>query len=117
MKYIVIQSHESNYPDPICLEKGDVVFIGEKYKGPENWDNWVYCCEEKYNRKGWVPEQIIRRGTGEAGIITEQYTAKELNVNSGEMLQGDRELNGWIWCVKIEGEAGWVPKQSLARYK
>lgn len=29
MKYIVIKSHVSNYPDPIRLEEGDVVKIGK----------------------------------------------------------------------------------------
>ena len=113
MKYIVIKSHVSNYPDPIGLDEGDAVSIGEKYKGPENWDSWVYCSEEKYKRKGWVPEQIIRKNTGATGIITEQYTAKELTVNSGEVLRGYRELNGWIWCKKIDGEEGWLPKEIL----
>ncbi|MEH6979466.1 SH3 domain-containing protein, partial [Bacillus pseudomycoides] len=43
MKYVVIQSHASNYPEPISLEKGDQVRVGNVYSGPENWNNWVYC--------------------------------------------------------------------------
>lgn len=35
MKYIVIKSHVSNYPDPIRLEEGDVVKMIESYDGPE----------------------------------------------------------------------------------
>lgn len=56
MKYIVIKSHVSNYPNPIRLEEGDVVKMIESYAGPENWENWMFCHEEKYDRKGWVPE-------------------------------------------------------------
>ena len=33
----------------------------ESYDGPENWENWMFCHEEKYDRKGWVPEQIIMK--------------------------------------------------------
>lgn len=115
MKYIVMKSHVSNYPDPICLDEGDFVSIGEKYKGPENWDGWVYCSEEKYKRKGWVPEQIISKRTDGSGAIIRRYTAKELNVSSGEILIGLEELNGWLWCEKIDGEVGWVPKENLRR--
>ena len=48
----------------------------ESYAGPENWENWMFCHEEKYNRKGWVPEQIIRKDMNGTGIIIKQYTAK-----------------------------------------
>ncbi|MGE7883590.1 SH3 domain-containing protein [Bacillus sp. NPDC094077] len=117
MKYIVMKSHVSRYPDPIRLEEGDVVHIGEKYVGTESWDNWVFCHEERYNRKGWVPEQIIRIDmVNRVGIITKEYTAKELNVRSGERLIGLEELNGWIWCGKIDGEKGWIPKGNLRKY-
>ena len=100
MKYIVIKSHVSNYPDPIRLEEGDVVKMIESYDGPENWENWMFCHEEKYDRKGWVPEQIIRKDMNGTGIIIKQYTAKELNVSIGERLIGLEELNGWVWCEK-----------------
>ncbi|MBE5106081.1 hypothetical protein IGI01_12450 [Bacillus thuringiensis] len=116
MKYIVMKSHVSHYPDPIRLEEGDVVHIGEKYVGTESWDNWVFCHEERYNRKGWVPEQIIRKDMNGIGIILKQYTAKELNVGIGERLIGLEELNGWVWCEETDGEKGWVPKESLQKY-
>lgn len=72
----------------------------ESYDGPENWENWMFCHEEKYDRKGWVPEQIIMKNITDVGIITKQYTAKELNVSIGERLIGLEELNGWVWCEK-----------------
>ena len=50
----------------------------ESYAGPENWENWMFCHEEKYNRKGWVPEQIIRKDMNGTGIIIKQYTAKRI---------------------------------------
>ncbi|PEB51888.1 hypothetical protein CON65_15205 [Bacillus pseudomycoides] len=118
MKYIAIWPHVSNYRDPICLEKGDMVLIGKKYAGPENWDNWVYCHEERNNREGWVPEQLIQRNADGTGFILEGYTAKELNIEVGEILIGLHEWNGWIWCGNLEKEAeGWVPKQNLKQYR
>ncbi|HFK1497177.1 MULTISPECIES: SH3 domain-containing protein [Bacillus] len=116
MKYIVIKLHVSNYHNPIRLEEGDVVKMIESYAGPENWENWMFCHEEKYDRKGWVPEQIIRKDMNGTGIIIKQYTAKELNVSIGERVIGLEELNGWIWCEKTGGEDGWVPKGNLQKY-
>ena len=45
-------------------------------------------------------EQIIMKNITDVGIITKQYTAKELNVSIGERLIGLEELNGWVWCEK-----------------
>ncbi|PEW79823.1 hypothetical protein CN445_30585 [Bacillus cereus] len=39
MNYKVIQKHKGNYPNPISLKKGKFIIIGNKYKGPENWNN------------------------------------------------------------------------------
>ncbi|HEF5707659.1 MULTISPECIES: SH3 domain-containing protein [Bacillus] len=113
MKYIVIKSHVSNYPNPIRLEEGNVVKMIESYADPENW---MFCQEEKYDRKGWVPEQIIRKDMNGTGIIIKQYTAKELNVSIGKRLIGLEELNGWVWCEGRDGEEGWVPKENLQKY-
>lgn len=30
MEYIVIKSHHSEYPEPICLKKGEIITIGEE---------------------------------------------------------------------------------------
>ncbi|MDM5189078.1 SH3 domain-containing protein [Bacillus sp. DX4.1] len=118
MKYVVIQSHISNYPEPIRLEKGDQVLIGNAYSGPENWKNWVYCRAEHDDREGWVPEQIIIRDKNDVGIVLETYTAKELDVEIGDVLTGLKELNGWIWCEEIKNkQAGWVPNQNVRLVK
>ncbi|ANS48968.1 hypothetical protein BT246_36200 [Bacillus thuringiensis] len=56
MKYIIIKSHVSNYPNPIRSEERGVVKVIEieSYVGPEDWENWMFYHEEKYNWKGWV---------------------------------------------------------------
>ena len=97
MNYVVIKSHRTNYPNPISLVKGQLFIIGEKYKGPEKWDNWYFCTTVDQNSSGWVPAQIIQ-WKGTEGIAEEDYTAKELDVDEGEHLVGLKELNGWIWC-------------------
>lgn len=117
MKYIVIRSHKSNYPNPIFLKKDEKVKVGHTYEGEGDWKNWVFC-EDEYGGKGWIPKQIIATEQGEIGTILEAYTAKELHIEIGETLIAIKELNGWMWCERIlTKEQGWVPKSSIKEMK
>ena len=112
-RYLVIQDHTSEYPEPITLEKGAPLTVGEKHEGPEGWDNWFFC-ESPGQKGGWVPAQIIERVEGDAARAREDYTARELNVQQGDVLLGSRTLNGWVWCEQFGGsESGWVPLACL----
>lgn len=115
MKYLVTTPHRSEYPNPLVLKKGDCLKIGELYQGPENWDNWIYCSTNEHSG-GWVPEQIIERlpeaGTGRA---LQDYSAQEMDVDEGDLVQGEKVLNGWCWCQRPQdGALGWVPLSHLS---
>lgn len=113
MHYEVVKEHRSNYPQPITLVKGDSVIVGERYAGVEGWNNWVFCTKLDHSAQGWVPEQLLQRD-GELGVLTADYTAKELNVDIGDEVVSSKELNGWMWCEKLGDHAtGWVPKENL----
>lgn len=107
--YLVIKDHTSEYPEPITFKKGAPLTVGEKYEGPEGWDNWIFC-DSLGQKGGWVPAQIIEIVNGNAARAREDYTARELNVKMGELLLGSRTLNGWVWCQRSGSpESGWVP--------
>ncbi|PCE34009.1 SH3 domain-containing protein [Burkholderia ubonensis] len=113
MNYVVTKPHRSEYPNPICVKKGDPFVIGEKYQGPEGWDDWFFCTTPG-QAGGWVPLQVIDRLPDGTGRALEDYTARELDVDTGEMLIGSRTLNGWVWCERLSrDEAGWVPLRNL----
>ncbi|MFC0523744.1 SH3 domain-containing protein [Pontibacillus salicampi] len=112
--YIVTKNHTSNYPNPIKLTKGQTVSIGERYTGNENWYNWIYCYTIDSKLEGWVPEQIIEA----PGKVLEDYIAKELNVEIGELLFKQKDLNGWCWAKKLNSSnEGWVPNENVKLYK
>ena len=114
IKYRVIKAHRTEYPDPILLTKGQQLLIGEKYAGPENWDNW-YFCTSLDNKQGWVPKQLIdlKNETG-LGLALDDYTAKELNVDLNETVLGLKQINGWIWCIRtLNSDEGWIPLENL----
>lgn len=112
-RYLVIQDHTSEYPEPITFEKGAPLSVGERYEGPEGWDNWLFC-ETPGQKGGWVPAQIIEIIDDQQARALESYTARELNVRQGDVLLGTRILNGWVWCECTERrESGWVPRAHL----
>ena len=113
-KYIAVEKHRSEYPNPIHFFKGSKLLIGDKYEGDEGWNNWYFCTIPEHSG-GWVPEQLIDRSEQSTyGVAKEDYSAKELNVNEGEQFQAITFLNGWVWCQRLsDNEIGWVPQNIL----
>lgn len=116
-KYIVIQDYENSNTEPIELNASDMVIIGEKFEDDEQWPNWIYCVSLKTGKGGWTPVQILRMDGG-TGVAMLDYTAKEMTVAVGDIVSGDNEMNGWLWCFrKSDGQSGWVPQNCLKQYK
>ncbi|WP_159912659.1 SH3 domain-containing protein [Pantoea sp. 18069] len=111
--YLATQAHTSEYPEPITFSQGTILAVGEKYAGPEGWDDW-YFCELAGQDGGWVPVQVLAFIDNQTARALEDYTARELNVRVGEALIGGRTLNGWVWCENPRtAESGWVPLSHL----
>lgn len=113
MKYLINEKHTNDNLTPIQITKGSKVKLGERSNSNGNWPNWIYCYGLDGNGEGWTPIQIIQI-EGEYGIALENYSAYELVINKGEVVEGEIELNGWIWCKKSnESIEGWLPKEKL----
>lgn len=111
--YVVIRSHVSDFPEPMTLRIGDEVFVGERYDGPEDWHDW-YLCTAPGKEAGFVPEQLLDRQVDGSAKMLEDFTNRELNVVEGQILQGKRQLNGWLWAVRVsDGATGWVPLENI----
>jgi len=114
MKFEVIEDHKSDNKAPLIITKGTRVKVGRKSDDGESWPNWIYCSSLDGISEGWTPEQIIKID-GENGIVLEDYSAQELGVKKSEMVEGHKELNGWVWCSKLCGsEKGWLPKEKIS---
>ena len=113
VKYLVHTAHRSEYPDPIRFERHTALVVGERYEGPEGWDDW-YFCSVTGHAGGWVPAQLIEHLPDGGARAVEAYSARELDVDPGDALRGQRELNGWAWCERqTSDDAGWVPLANL----
>ena len=111
--FLVIKDHASEFPDPIRFERGALLVVGETYDGPEGWADWHFC-ETPGRNGGWVPAQVIEFQSDGTARAAEDYTARELDVKTGEVVVGSRVLNGWVWCERpASTESGWVPLDNL----
>jgi hypothetical protein len=111
VKFEIIEEHRSDNTKPIIIRKGTRVKVGERFNCNGNSPNWIYCYSLDGNGEGWTPLQIVEVES-EYGTVLEDYSAKELEVQKGEIVEGSMELNGWIWCSKLnELESGWIPKE------
>ncbi|WP_035187291.1 SH3 domain-containing protein [Alteribacter aurantiacus] len=110
MTYAVKKAHESNYPNPISLRKGERVLVGEAYDGEEDWPDWLFCTTEDGKSRGWVPAQLIDRES----TLIEDYCARELTIRPGEQVNVVKELNGWYWVKnRRTNKEGWIPKDII----
>lgn len=113
MDYLVIKDHETEYPNPITLKIGEKVIIGEEHEPVEgeDWENWVYCIKEDNSNAGWVPKQIIDY---KKEVILRDYSAKELTIAEGAIVESLEEMNGWLLSKdKSTGEIGWIPLENI----
>jgi len=111
MKYEVIENHRTEYPNPILLSQGEKVIIGEE--SDQDWPNWVFCIKLDKSNSGWVPKQIIQY-ENDFGLVLENYSAKELDIDIGTKVEGIKKLNGWLWLKNMDtSEIGWVPLKKL----
>ncbi|KRW75826.1 SH3 domain-containing protein, partial [Pseudomonas citronellolis] len=76
MHYEVVVAHRSEYPEPITFARGALLKVGERYEGPEGWDDWYFCAAA--GREGWVPAQVFERVGEGVGRALEDYTAREM---------------------------------------
>lgn len=118
-RYTVIKPWAVLYPDPIVLASGQQVVI-DTARTEENpdWQGWAWCRSQ--DKEGWVPLQALEVQTKAGPILTararEAYSARELGVKPGDVVEGDTITNGWLWCRKEGGvEYGWIPLQNLVK--
>ncbi len=108
-RYVTTMKWSPVYKNPLTLKTGERVRTGRE---DDQWKGWIWCSAK--NNSGWVPGQIIKFINETEGEITEDYDARELDVDAGEEILGTRELNGWVWGNKKNTDNfGWLPKEIL----
>ncbi len=112
MHYKVTKKYTDNPDNPIKVKSGELLKLIEESDADGDWPNWVLCLGE--NKQGWIPKQILHI-QGSTVKVLDDYTAIEHQLEVGDLLVSDFELNGWIWCEKVgsEGSFAWAPLNHL----
>ncbi|MGI9281341.1 MAG: SH3 domain-containing protein [Endozoicomonas sp.] len=105
----VIESYQACYPDPVIFNEGDSLKLG---KSDDEFPGWIWVTTTS-GKEGWAPLPLIRRLSQKQGTAIEDYTARELNIETGDELKIIRELNAWAWVENKEKQTGWVPVSKL----
>lgn len=113
MKYKVIELHKPDNDNPIKVISGETVKVGRESVEEDGWRGWIYCYSLNNNSEGWVPIQMVRLEK-EHGVLLNDYSASELDVVEGNIVTGEVEVNGWVWCfIEADFEWGWIPKEKI----
>lgn len=113
MRYAVIKNHIVNELNRINLKENDRVLRLEEYIGNPIWKNWVYCISKDTLKEGWIPRAYLK-DMGDESILLEDYSSRELDVSTGDMVMVKKIVNNWAYCI-LEGNEneGWVPLENL----
>jgi hypothetical protein len=101
-------SYTSAFPDPLKLEVGQEVTVGER---ESEWPGWIWCRTGD-GKEGWVPTAYVERKANTATVL-QDYDATELTAAEDELLTVVKEEAGWLWCRKQNGDCGWLPKANV----
>lgn len=113
-KYIVIKNRKGEAAPPIVVEEGEVIICEEESDPNGDWPGWVMCSTEKAN--GWLPRQILDRNN-EVGIILEDYSSIEFDIEVDEVIIEKKTINNWIWGYKESNPSkeAWAPLNHLKK--
>ncbi|RKF18050.1 hypothetical protein DBZ36_12465 [Alginatibacterium sediminis] len=112
MKYKAIKAYSDAPQQPIVVQRGEVLEFIEASDPNGDWPNWVYC--QGIDKQGWVPKQILKL---DDSLVTcmQDYSAKEHNLEVGDILLGKDSLNGWAYAAKQDNcdMFAWAPLNCL----
>lgn len=109
MQARLLRDVRTQYANPIGFRRGDVVQLGER---DTEWPAFAWTTTSDGNA-GWGPVDWLRPiGDGRAEVLRD-YTARELDADSGDTVELIDELGGWWWSRAADGREGWLPADAL----
>ncbi|WP_313459334.1 SH3 domain-containing protein [Stenotrophomonas sp.] len=109
MRARLLGPYRSQYSNPLRFRTGQIVELGVR---DEEWPAFAWVRTDD-GRAGWAPVawlQVLDDGRAEA---LRDYDARELDVESGELVKLHHEHGGWWWSERANGATGWLPARDL----
>jgi hypothetical protein len=108
MVFRCIKAYAVFYENPIEVKRGDKILAG---KFDTDWPAFRWCTGPD-GREGWMPDDLLDEINGEF-TANSDYSARELPLNEGAVVEGLFENGGWWWCRNSKDAQGWVPETHL----
>lgn len=102
------RDYRKKHHDPVRFQAGETVRVGER---DTEWPEFLWATDGS-GRSGWVHERFLAATTGEATAL-QDYDARELDAEAGDVVRLIEEAGGWWWCENAIGEQGWLPERDL----
>lgn len=105
----LLGAYRSQYRNPLHLHTGQIVELGVR---DEEWPAfaWVRTTD---GSAGWAPIAWLRVLDDGRAEALRDYSACELDVESGERVKLHHEYGGWWWSERANGAQGWLPALDL----
>ena len=110
MRARVIRDYRTQYANPIGFAAGEVVTLGAR---DTEWPAFAWVTTDDGNA-GWAPVDWLEPLADGRARALRDYTARELDVDTGTEVALEASLGGWWWCRRDDGHDGWVPDTHLA---
>jgi hypothetical protein len=104
---VVVRDYEAQYADPIAVPRDAEVLV--ERDDPE-FPGWWWCSAPD-GRAGWVPVELLAAPCvpGVPARLLADYSACELTVCAGTVLDVLEERSRWTRARTAEGLVGWLP--------
>jgi Variant SH3 domain len=109
MQARVVRDYRTQYTTPIRFARGEVVTLGER---DTEWPAFIWTITADGNA-GWAPFDWLRPLDDGRAEALRDYSAQELDVDTGDTVTLHHALGGWWWCERTDGHCGWVPMEHI----
>ena len=109
MRVRVIEPYQRPFNDPLVVGTGEPV--EPDFDRPTDIEGWVWCIAGD-GRAGWTPRGWLVEAA-DGWHVDRPYSAVELTVAAGEVLDVEYEESGFYWVTSEDGRAGWVPCRNV----
>jgi Variant SH3 domain len=106
----IVREYRTQYTNPIRFAHREIVTVAHR---DTEWPGFIWTITHDGNA-GWAPFDWLKPlGDGRAEALRD-YSAQELDVDTGDEVALQFELGGWWWCERADGRRGWLPRTHLA---
>ena len=110
----VIKEYQAPYPDPIHVQKGEIVTLDVDKE--TSIDGWIWCTDARA-KGGWVPKAYLEKQDDKTAKMLTPYNAIELTIEVDELLTVLKEESDFYWARNEAGQDGWIPVGHVELYK